>query len=386
VISRMSVTMRGPEYVARLTQAVRGTVKNIIDRCIARSGVSREQVYELTFVGNTVMEHLLVGTDPSRISYSPFVPTTVDPITCTAAELGLDLLPSAAVWVAPMVASYVGGDIVGGMLSTDLGRRPGNILFIDVGTNGEIVLSKNRELFTTAAPAGPAFEGAEIRHGMRAAPGAIERVRITPTDVEIATIDHEPPVGICGSGLVDAVAELLRTGAVLPGGRLLTPEELTQVAPGLVARVTPDDTGGAFMLYRDSGNPDAGISLHAQDIRRLQLAKGSIACGITVLLERAGLTPDELDEVILAGAFGSYIAPAAALAIGLLPPVPVEKVRAVGNSAGHGARMALLSLTARVRAIELPAKCHYVELSAVPDFQDVFALSLRFPSPTPATA
>ena len=255
------------------------------------------------------MTHLLLGIDPSRISYSPFAPTTVDPVSLRASELDLPVLPSAWVWVAPAVASYVGGDIVGVMLSTNLGRRRGTTLVIDVGTNGEIVLAHQRRLFATAAPAGPAFEGAEITRGMRAAPGAIERVRITPNSVGVDVIGGGEPEGICGSGLVDAVAELLRVGAVAPSGRLLSRAEMERTLPGLANRVRPDDTGGEFVLTGDPASPEESIALHAQDIRRLQLAKGSIRCGANVLLREAGLKPSDLDRVLLAGAFGSYIDP-----------------------------------------------------------------------------
>ena len=386
VISRMSVSSRGPEYVGRLHQAVMETVSGIIDRCLESSGVAPERVYELTFVGNTVMEHLLLGIDPSRIAYAPFVPTSVDATTTTAAELGLRVLPSAPVWVAPCVASYVGGDIVGVMLSAGLGRRRGNILAIDIGTNGETVVCKDRVLYAAAAAAGPAFEGAEIRQGMRAAPGAIERVRVNQNDVEIEVIDGGRPEGICGSGLVDAVAELLRVGVVLPAGRLRGGDEIAQEVPGLADRLIADDGGEAFVLAGDPNDPERAVRLHAQDIRQLQLAKGSIRCAADILLEQAGLQPEELDEVILAGAFGSYIDPANALAIGLLPEaIPVEKVRSVGNAAGHGSRMCLLSLSSRVRAIELPAQVNYVELSAVPGFQEAFAISMAFPTPSAAT-
>ena len=381
VISRMSATMRGPEFVERLHRAILDTVRGITTRCLEAADVRPDRVYEAAFVGNTVMTHLLLGIDPSRISYSPFAPTTVDPVSLRASELDLPVLPSAWVWVAPAVASYVGGDIVGVMLSTNLGRRRGTTLVIDVGTNGEIVLAHRRRLFATAAPAGPAFEGAEINRGMRAAPGAIERVRMTPTSVEVEVIGGGAPEGICGSGLVDAVAELLRVGAVLPNGRLLSRHEMERALPGLADRVRPDDTGGEFVLTGDPASAEDSIALHAQDIRRLQLAKGSIRCGTNVLLREAGLQPSDVDRVLLAGAFGSYIDPARALAIGLLPPVPVSAVKAVGNAAGHGARMCLLSLTSRVRATDLPGSVHYVELSAVPDFQDQFGDAMGFPAP-----
>lgn len=380
VISRMSVTMRGPEYVERLTAAVRSTINGIIERCCADSRVSPDRVYELTFIGNTVMQHLLAGADPSRISYAPFVPTTVDALASTAGEMGFPVLPSASVWIAPSIASYIGGDIVGVMLSAGLGRRSGNILAIDVGTNGEIVVSKNRELFATAAPAGPAFEGAEISQGMRATPGAIERVRVSKEGVELDIIGDEPATGICGSGLVDAVSELIRAGVVLQSGRLLHPDEMLDSNQALAERIIPDDRGGAFTLTDDDASPGSAVKLHAQDIRQLQLAKGSIRCGVNVVLREAGLQPEELDEVVLAGAFGSYIDPSHALAIGLIPEsIPVDKVKSVGNAAGHGSRMCLLSLTSRVRALELPAGVNYVELSAVADFQDVFAESMAFP-------
>ena len=378
VISRMSVTMRGAEYVDRLHRAILNTVSTITSECLKSASVPAERIYEITFVGNTVMTHLLLGIDPSRISYSPFAPTTVDPVALTAFELALPVLPSASVWVAPAVASYVGGDIVGTVLSTDMGRRRNTTLAIDVGTNGEIVLAHQGKLYATAAPAGPAFEGAEITRGMRATPGAIERVRITPLDIELDVIGGDDPIGICGSGLVDAVAALLRVGAVLPNGRLLTQKEMQDALPRLASRVRDDDTGGEFVLAGDPTVEDQSIALHAQDIRQLQLAKGSIRCGINILLREAGLTAADLDRVVLAGAFGSYIDPANALAIGMLPPVPLDAVHAVGNAAGHGARMCLLSLASRVRATDLPGRIHYVELSAVHDFQDHFAQAMQF--------
>ena len=381
VISRMSATMRGASFVERLHRALLETVNGIIERCLDAAAVRPEQVYEVTFVGNTVMTHLLLGIDPSRISYSPFAPTTVDPLTLTALELGLPVLPSASVWVAPAVASYIGGDIVGMMLSNNLGRRRRATLAIDVGTNGEIVLAHRRKLYATAAPAGPAFEGAEITQGMRATPGAIERVQMNPRAVNVDVIGDEAPEGICGSGLVDAVSELLRLGAVLPSGRLLSQDEMQRVLPGLAGRIRPDDTGGEFVLTGDPASVEDSVALHAQDIRRLQLAKGSIRCGINVLLREANLSLEDLGCVVLAGAFGSYIDPKGALAIGLLPPVPVETVQAVGNAAGHGSRMCLLSLNSRVRAINLPGQVQYVELSAVHDFQDQFATAMQFPEP-----
>ena len=382
VISRMSMTMKGTEWVDRLHGAVQDTLQTIITKCLSVSGVSPNEVYELTFVGNTVMQHLVIGADPSRISYSPFVPTTVDAVTSTGAEVGCAILPSSSVWLAPNIASYIGGDIVAMMLSANIGRRRGNLLAIDVGTNGEIVLQKGTELYATAAPAGPAFEGAEISQGMRASSGAIERVRIQGSEITIDVIDNTPPTGICGSGLVDSVAELIRMGIVTPSGRLLNSVEAQDIAPQLADRILPNETGGSFVLSGSADMPETMIKLHAQDIRQLQLAKGSIRCGVNVLMQQAGLTASDLDEVLLAGAFGSYIDPASAIAIGLVPDVGVSNIRAIGNAAGHGSRMCLLSTRSRIRALDLPARVRYVELSAVTDFQDEFAIAMGFPNPS----
>ena len=385
VITRMSFTQRGLGNVRILHDAVMETVNGIIERVLKQAGVRRDRVYECTFVGNTVMMHLLLDIDPSKIGYSPFVGVAADSFTTTAEALGLDLPPATSVYLFPCVASYVGADIVGGMISTNLERRKGNVPAIDVGTNGEITLGVDGKISCTAAPAGPAFEGAEIIQGMRAAEGAIERVRLHDGGVEIEVIGGTKPTGICGSGLVDAVAELLRVGLVAPTGRLLRPEEAAaSCPPALAALVHPDDSGGLFLLYGASPDDPDRVALHASDVRQLQLAKGSIRCGVNALLAQAGLDGAQLDEILLAGAFGSYIDPASARAIGLVPDVPLERIKPVGNAAGLGSRMGLLSVEARVEAELLPGKVHYTELSALEDFQWKFAEAMAFPEPEDA--
>ena len=269
-----------------------------------------------------------------------------------------------------------------GMIATGLEDRKGNVLMIDVGTNGEIALAVDGQILTTAAPAGPAFEGAEIIQGMRASPGAIERVRLDDAGVHLEVIGGSAPKGICGSGLLDAVAEMLRTGLVAPTGRLLRPDEAREKCPAALARrVFPDDTGGYFLLYGKSPESEDRVILHAADIRQLQLAKGSIRCGVNALLAEAGLEGGDLDEILLAGAFGTYIDRNAARAVGLVPDVDASRISAVGNAAGLGSRMGLLSLEARVNAELLPPKVSYLELSALQDFQWKFAEALGFPDP-----
>lgn len=382
VISRMTFTQQGRKNVKILHDAVVDTINGVIDRLLRQAKVSRRHVYECVFVGNTVMTHLLLNIDPSKLGYSPFVGVASDAVTTTTEMLGINLTTGTSVFVFPNIASYVGADIVAGMVATGLEDRDGNVLLIDVGTNGEIALAVDGRISTTAAPAGPAFEGAEIIQGMRASPGAIERVRLDDAGVHLEVIGGGAPKGICGSGLLDAVAEMLRTGLVAPTGRLLRPEEAREKCPAALARrIFPDETGGYFLLHGNSPESDDRIILHAADIRQLQLAKGSIRCGVNALLAEAELDGSDLDEILLAGAFGTYIDRNAARAVGLVPDVDTSKISAVGNAAGLGSRMGLLSLEARVNAELLPPKVRYLELSALEDFQWKFADALGFPDP-----
>jgi uncharacterized 2Fe-2S/4Fe-4S cluster protein (DUF4445 family) len=379
VISRTSFAGEDPGNIDKLRIAVLETINGIIDQLVKQARTNRKTIYECVFVGNTVMMHLLTGLDPGGIGVSPFVGVSLDPMTISASDLELNLEPATGIYLTPSIAGYVGADVVGVMISTELQSRSGNVLVIDVGTNGEIALKTTAGVLCTAAPAGPAFEGAEIRQGMRAVDGAIERVSISNSKLELGVIGNVHPTGICGSGLVDAVAELLKLGIVNSAGRLLPPDELPANIPlSLRERVFPDDEGGEFLLAGTEPGDADSVSLHAQDIRQLQLAKASIRAGVDVLLEQANLQPKDLSEVLLAGAFGTYLAPKALLAIGMVPPISEEIVEAVGNAAGLGARMLLLSLEYRVAAELLAGNAEYVELSAVQDFQWIFARAMSF--------
>lgn len=378
VISRASYTMTEPEGLATLQTRVVETINTLLDQLLAGCGVARENIYEAVVVGNATMLHLFLGIDPEPISIAPFIPAIEEAVTLPAAEVGLKLHPQARLSTLPHLGAYVGADIVAGVLATGLARERDDKLrlYIDVGTNGEIVLGSSRKTLATAAPAGPAFEGAQIRCGMRASDGAIEGVQINE-DVHLQIIGGAArPIGICGSGLVDAVAELVRLGLVDPSGRLLRPEEARgHFCDALVERLVQVDRVRGFLLSA----PADKIVLTQPDIRALQFAKGAIAAGVDVMMARLGITAQDLSEVLLAGSFGSYINPASARAIGLVPWIPVEHIVAVGNAAGEGAKIALLSFREREAANRIPEFIEYLELSGRPEFNDIFTQALAFP-------
>ncbi len=380
VISRVSHTMMEADGLPVLQERIIETLNDLVEQLGAQSGVAREEIYESVIVGNATMLHLALGIDPEPISVAPFIPTITQPVTLRAAEIGLRLHPEARVSTLPHLGAYVGADIVAGILATDLTRnKDGRLrLLIDVGTNGEIVLGSVNGTLATAAPAGPAFEGAQIKNGMRASTGAIEGIQITPEgQVVLQVIGGDvKPIGIAGSGLVDAVAEMYRAGIVDASGRLIRPDDARGKLPdALVERLVTIDGVRAFRL----SDPESNIVLTQQDIRALQFAKGSIAAGVQVLMQLMGVTADDVYEILLAGSFGSYINPASARTIGLVPWVPVERIIAVGNSAGEGAKIALLSFREREAANRIPEFIEYVELSGRAEFNDIFTDALGFP-------
>lgn len=380
VISRVSHTMLEQDGLAQLQTRIVETLNDLLVQLTAQSGIARENIYEGVFVGNATMLHLLLGINPEPISVAPFIPAIAQPITFRAADIALRLHPEARVSTLPHLGAYVGADIVAGILATGLTRnKDGKLrLLIDVGTNGEIVLGSVNRTLSTAAPAGPAFEGAQIKNGMRASDGAIEGVKITEQGEVILQIigGDVTPIGIAGSGLVDGVAEMYRAGIVDASGRMIRVEDARGKLPdALVERLVTVDGVRAFRL----SDVESNIVLTQQDIRALQFAKGSIAAGVEVLMQQMGVTANDLHEVLLAGSFGSYINPASARTIGLVPWVLVEKIVAVGNSAGEGAKIALLSFREREAANRIPEFIEYVELSGRAEFNDIFMDTLAFP-------
>ncbi len=414
VITRISATMLDPENLDRLTGLARSSLSELISEVCEQGEVDPFDVYEIALAGNATMTHLALGIDPEPLGVAPFILATRLWPEVLAADLDLPVHPRARAVVFPAFGAYVGGDITAGLLAAGMNRDARTRLFIDVGTNCEIVLGGREWLLATAAPAGPAFEGAAIRCGMRAADGAIEAVMLddgrpasnsdsrkseigisqigisqigmsqigmSEAGVGLKVIGDCEPVGLCGSGLVDAVASLISVGLLDRSGRFVAPERAAEVAPGLADRLTMLGKERVFVL-RWSGEPGDvahSIFLTQRDVRELQFAKAAIASGWQVLLEEAGLATADVQQVLLAGSFGSYLSPGNAIKLGLVPKLPVLRVVSAGNVAGEGAKMALLSVRERAAALALLKEVRYVELSDHADFNDRFVGQLEFP-------
>jgi uncharacterized 2Fe-2S/4Fe-4S cluster protein (DUF4445 family) len=381
VISRISATMLDPANLDRLRSLAQETLAGLANDVCAQGGVDPAEVYEVAVAGNATMTHLVLGIDPEPLGMAPFIMAARLFPEVLAADLGIGVHPRARAVVFPAFGAYVGGDITAGLLASGMDRDARIRLFVDIGTNCEIVLGNREWLLATAAPAGPAFEGAAIRCGMRAADGAIEVVTMTPDALELKVIGDVPPAGLCGSGLVDAVTGLVRLGLLDPSGRFVAEEDAAALAPGLAGRLTRLGEERVFVLHwlGPPGDVSRSIYLTQRDVRELQFAKAAIATGWRILLEEAGLEPRDVQQVLLAGSFGSYLSPANAIRLGLVPEIGVLRVVSAGNVAGEGAKMALLSLRERAGAMALLEEVRYVELSDRADFNDRFVAQLPFP-------
>jgi uncharacterized 2Fe-2S/4Fe-4S cluster protein (DUF4445 family) len=287
--------------------------------------------------------------------------------------------PRAPAFAFPSLGAYVGGDVVAGMLATGLTRDKRLRLFIDVGTNSEIALGNQDRVVATAAPAGPAFEAAQIRCGMRAADGAVEGVKIADGEMSLEVIGDVAPVGLCGSGLVDCVAELVGAGLLDHSGRYVADEVAASIAPGLADRLTYVGKERVFVLRWRGSDPADSVFLSQRDIRELQFAKASIATGWTILLDELGVKAEDVSQVLLAGSFGAYLSPASAIRIGLVPRMALPRIVSAGNVAGEGAKIAALSHRERAEAHAIVREVRYVELSGRTDFNDRFVDQLAFP-------
>jgi len=369
LVSRISFATTQEDGAAVLQSAVVDALNRIAQEAAESVGIDTSSIYKATVVGNTCMTHLLLGIDVTSLGQSPYVPSVCADLTLPARELGLEISPEAAVVVLPNVAGFVGSDLVGVLLASEWQEDGRTRLAVDIGTNGEMALLHQGKTYACSAAAGPAFEGAGISCGMRGAPGAIDSVRIGET-VEITTIDNRPAIGVCGSGLVDAIAEMLDAGIIDETGRMLRVGDAGSLPADLRERLIETENGVEFVLAakHETGNGRA-LTLTGADVRHVQLAKGSIHAAIQTLIRAAGTTDDELSEILLAGAFGNYIKVESAIRIGLIPPVPKQRVRSVGNAAGAGARLALLCEHEMEQANELARKTEHLELAVSPDYQ-----------------
>ena len=378
VISRISAAMMDPQAGALMQKAALDTFNELISEVCTEAGISSNQVYALSIAGNATMVQLLLGVDPEPVGVAPFITASQKWPTMSASEIGIEVLGSARCYIFPSFGAYVGGDIVAGVLATGMDRDKRTRLLIDVGTNCEIVLTNGETILSTAAPAGPAFEAASIACGMRAADGAIEVVQVKDGELVLGVIGDATPIGLCGSGLVDAVFALNKAGLLDNSGRFVTDEEAQKIAPKLADRlITRNEGDRAFVLYGEGETP---VYLSQRDVRELQFAKASIATGWRLLLEELNLKDEDVQQVLLAGSFGSYLSPTSAVGIGLVPKLPVMRIVSAGNVAGEGAKMVLLSDTERHGADALLDEVTYVELSDRPDFQEKFFVELALPS------
>jgi uncharacterized 2Fe-2S/4Fe-4S cluster protein (DUF4445 family) len=366
VMSRLAAVNRDPERRALMQASLVAELNRLIGILCERAGTAPDRVVEIAAVGNTAMHHLLFGLPTRQLGLSPYVPALACALATPARDLCLAVAPGAMIFSPPCVAGFVGADHVA-MLLASRTTTDGVTLYVDIGTNTEISLVVDGEHWCCSAPSGPAFEGAQIDHGMRAAAGAVERVR-WDDGLRCKTIADAPPIGICGSGIIDAVAVVRQQGIAALSGAFKRDHPLVR---------RDGDRSWIVLVDADATATGQPITLSRSDIAEIQMAKAAIRTGIKLLLEESGLDEADVERLVLAGAFGSYIDPASAVAIGLLPVLPVERIRQVGNAAGIGAKRLLLNVDERERARAMVADMHYIELPTHADFKDRFSQALR---------
>jgi len=379
VLSRIMFQKSGPDNLEKLRICAIGACNDLIAKLCQRNNVEPSRIYSAAVAGNTAMECFFCGITAEHLGEIPFVPPFKRSLVFEADEIGMKINPSAEVYVFPLIGGFVGGDIVSGASACRLDEKSKPTLFIDIGTNGEIVLAAGGRLFAASAAAGPALEGARIESGMRASSGAIEKIVLDESGVHINTIKNVSPIGICGSAIIDAAAELLKWELLDPGGRMKSPDELPAgFPPALKNRLVSDD-GGTSWDFLVCGGTSKKIFIRQKDVRELQLAVGAIRAAATILMHKVGVAPEDLDAVLVAGGFGNFIRRSNAKRIGLLPDIPDHKIRYVGNTSSEGAKEILLSVERMRRAEEIAEKTEYVEISLDPEFQMLFAEAMIFP-------
>jgi len=376
VISRISYTHTHPDGGATLQGRLVDTLNTMIEEMAQEAGAKPEYIVDAVVVGNTAMHHLFAGLPVYQLGTSPYVPAVSGSLDLPVRMIGLRIAPGASVHLPPNIAGYVGADHVAMALASGAWEAGKVTLALDIGTNTEITLAVPQEdrvrVWTCSCASGPAFEGAHIRDGMRAAPGAIERVQVAGDEVRIFTIGDQPPVGICGSGILDAVAQMLGAGVIDHRGVLQAGHPSVRV----------EDGRKEFVLApAEKSGHGKEVRVTRRDVNEIQLAKGAIRAGIEILLREAGLEDDDIQDFIVAGAFGTYIDLESAVRVGMFPDLPRGRFRQVGNAAGAGARQLLLSAGRRRLAEELSRRAEYVELSAYPAFTSIYSRSLFFPQP-----
>ncbi len=384
VMTRISYAMDGEAQARELQRVLVGGLDDLAGELCAQVGRDSAAIVEVVLVGNTCMHHLVLGLPVEQLGLAPYVPALAYPYDIKARELGcslpplkgearggVHLAPGANVHLLPNIAGFVGADHVAMLLATRMHEADEITVSLDIGTNTEISLAVDGRLLSCSCASGPAFEGAHIHDGMRAAPGAVERVRLVDELVEYQTIDGAPPVGICGSGILDGVAELRKIGVLRENGAM---------QPGSHPRVRGTGRETEFLLV-PAGEREAprDVVINRKDINEVQLAKGAIRAGIEVLLGEAGLKAEQVERVVVAGAFGTYLDVGSALAVGMFPPLPQERFVQVGNAAGMGAKLVLVSRHCRRVAEEIARRVEYVELTTHSRFVEAYTAALMLP-------
>jgi len=365
IMSRLAYAQKSDEQAFALHQCVIDAINNAAAAMCERFGWTPRDITDACLVGNTAMHHFFLNLPTAALAVSPFVPATSHPHYPSAQDIGIHTMPAAAVYAPPVIAGFVGSDHLAFLLSADFASRNAIRLGIDIGTNTEIALQKGSRIVSVSTASGPAFEGAHIKFGMRAAPGAIEYVTITDDgSVQIEVIGRQQPVGICGSGILDVTAQMRLRGMLNHRGRI------NRQAAG----IKEDQDGKPYLAL---SNGDQPVTIFQQDIDQILLAKGAIRAGIDILMDYLEIDADDLDEIVIAGAFGSYMRPQHAVGIGMLPNVPLEKIRIAGNAAGTGARLMLKSVPMRRTAERLARTIEYLELTVYPDFPLFYANGIR---------
>ncbi|KXA99286.1 hypothetical protein AKJ40_03505 [candidate division MSBL1 archaeon SCGC-AAA259M10] len=379
LMTRISYVIEEENGRRKMQEKVIDEVNEIIDELREEAGIDRDEIYEIVLVGNTAMHHFFLGIDPACLPRSPFIPARQGSIKGKAREFGVNINPSGLVYWLPVNGGWIGADNIAVMLATRIYENPENSLVIDIGTNGEVAFGNEEKAYATSAAAGPALEGAQIKHGMRAQEGSIEEIKIDPGSLEptYRTIGDEPPVGICGSGIIDGAAEMLKSGIIEKNGRF---NEDKRKKNDRIRR-SKDDLFEYVIAWTDECSIDLDITMTQRDIREIQKAKGAIQAAARVLMQKWGT--EKIDQVLLAGAFGNYIDKESAMTIGLFPESDLEKVKSIGNAAGTGAKLSIMSKEKKKEAEKIPDLVEFFEIAGTEEFRKNYMETMYLPHKNP---
>ncbi len=370
VISRLNYAIENEDGPNKLRETILNKINKEISNICKKNNINSDNIFETVVVGNTAMHHLFLNLSIKQLAVSPFISAINDVVEIKARELNLAINKSGYVYFPPTIAGFVGSDHLAMLLSSQIFKKEGNVLGIDIGTNTEIALKTDNVITCCSTASGPAFEGARIKYGMRASQGAIDGVKIEKDNLNImiSTIDNYPPVGICGSGILDCIAEMLKAKIINSSGKIIKGKK----------GVRKGSNGKLEYILTKKGFKKEYITITQKDIREIQLAKGAIRAGIDILLRIAKLGLKDIDQIILAGAFGTYLDILSSIEIGMFPNIPINRFNQVGNAAGIGAKQVLISKKIRKKVKELLKDIEYIELTTYPDFVKYFANAMRF--------